>query len=400
MTRPSCSTLPNSVWCVGLLTPVWCLRFAIVQKRQPEPIDAGYVASLHALGRRCGLDHIGIAPAAVMERARDALVSRKQAGLSDSMEFTYRNPDRSTDPMRAVGGAKAMVVAARSYVLAEPPLPEGPYASVARYAWVDHYEPLRFGLQNIVSKLRADGYRAVAFADDNSVVDREAAWLAGLGWFGKNANVLLPGSGSFFVLGSVITDAPLPVALEPVADGCGTCRRCIDGCPTAAIVAPGVVDAGRCLAWLLQRPGVFPRQFRVALGNRIYGCDECQVVCPPTVRFERRKPVNESRHVQAYVSLVELLEATDDELLQSYGRWYLADRNPIWLRRNALIALGNAGSADDARVVVLLARYLGHGEPMLRAHAVWAAAQLGCHHMLPATDADPIVADELESVRS
>lgn len=383
-----------------MLTPVWCLRFAIVQKRQPEPIDAGYVASLHALGRRCGLDHIGIAPAAVMERARDALVSRKQAGLSDSMEFTYRNPDRSTDPMRAVGGAKAMVVAARSYVLAEPPLPEGPYASVARYAWVDHYEPLRFGLQNIVSKLRADGYRAVAFADDNSVVDREAAWLAGLGWFGKNANVLLPGSGSFFVLGSVITDAPLPVALEPVADGCGTCRRCIDGCPTAAIVAPGVVDAGRCLAWLLQRPGVFPRQFRVALGNRIYGCDECQVVCPPTVRFERRKPVNESRHVQAYVSLVELLEATDDELLQSYGRWYLADRNPIWLRRNALIALGNAGSADDARVVVLLARYLGHGEPMLRAHAVWAAAQLGCHHMLPATDADPIVADELESVRS
>lgn len=383
-----------------MLTPVWCLRFAIVQKRQPEPIDAGYVASLHAIGRRCGLDHIGIAPAAVMERARDALVSRKQAGLSDSMEFTYRNPDRSTDPMRAVGGAKAMVVAARSYVLAEPPLPEGPYASVARYAWVDHYEPLRFGLQNIVSKLRADGYRAVAFADDNSVVDREAAWLAGLGWFGKNANVLLPGSGSFFVLGSVITDAPLPVALEPVPDGCGTCRRCIDGCPTAAIVAPGVVDAGRCLAWLLQRPGVFPRQFRVALGNRIYGCDECQVVCPPTVRFERRKPVNESRHVQAYVSLVELLEATDDELLQSYGRWYLADRNPIWLRRNALIALGNAGSADDARVVVLLARYLGHGEPMLRAHAVWAAAQLGCHHMLPATDADPIVADELESVRS
>ncbi len=335
-----------------------------------------------------------------MERARDALVSRKQAGLSDSMEFTYRNPNRSTDPMRAVGGAKAMVVAARSYVLAEPPLPEGPYASVARYAWVDHYEPLRFGLQNIVSKLRADGYRAVAFADDNSVVDREAAWLAGLGWFGKNANVLLPGSGSFFVLGSVITDAPLPVALEPVADGCGTCRRCIDGCPTAAIVAPGVVDAGRCLAWLLQRPGVFPRQFRVALGNRIYGCDECQVVCPPTVRFERRKPVNESRHVQAYVSLVELLEATDDELLQSYGRWYLADRNPIWLRRNALIALGNAGSADDARVVVLLARYLEHGEPMLRAHAVWAAAQLGCYHMLPATDADPIVADELESVRS
>lgn len=331
-----------------------------------------------------------------MQRARTALIERKRAGLNDTMQFTYRNPQRSTDPDAAVAGAQAMIVAARSYVLEPPPVPQAPYASVARYAWVDHYEPLRFGLQNLVRKLRADGYKAVAFADDNSVVDREAAWLAGLGWFGKNANVLLPGSGSFFVLGSVITTAPLPVAVTPVADGCGSCQRCIDGCPTAAIVAPGVVDAGRCLAWLLQRPGVFPREFRVALGDRIYGCDECQTVCPPTMRFERRSESNQNSHAQAFVSLVDLLRCDDATILAEYGRWYLADRNPVWLRRNALIALGNAtGHGNDDRVIAVLGDYLVHAEPMLRAHAVWAAARLGLHHMLPTSDPDPLVIDEL-----
>jgi len=369
-----------------------------------QPPAPDYLASLVALGHKCGLDHIGVAPAAVMQRARDSLRERKQAGLHDSMQFTYRNPERSTDPGAAVAGARSMIVAARSYVLEAPPTPDGPYGAVARYAWVDHYEPLRFGLQNIVRRLRADGHKAVAFADDNSVVDREAAWLAGLGWFGKNANVLLPGSGSFFVLGSVITTAELPVATEPVADGCGTCQRCIDGCPTAAIVAPGVVDAGRCLAWLLQRPGVFPPEFRVALGNRIYGCDECQTVCPPTVRFERRAPSNQNDHIQAWVPLIDLLDADDSAVLDRYGRWYLADRNPIWLRRNALIALGNCADAADgaagASVRRVLHHYLGHAEPILRAHAVWAAARLGLHDMLPHTDTDPLVIAELATVVS
>ena len=373
-----------------------------MQRRIPEPIDDAYLVSLRDLAARCGLDHLGIAPATVMQRARDALIERKRVGLHDTMQFTYRNPQRSTEPDAAVSGAQSMIVAARSYVLEPPPQPAGPYASVARYAWVDHYEPLRFGLQNLVRKLRDDGYKAVAFSDDNSVVDREAAWLAGLGWFGKNANVLLPGAGSFFVLGSVITTAPLPPAGEPVADGCGSCQRCIDGCPTAAIVAPGVVDAGRCLAWLLQRPGVFPREFRAALGDRIYGCDECQTVCPPTMRFERRShdgrlEGDQNAHAQAWVPLINLLRADDATILAEYGRWYLADRNPMWLRRNALIALGNAAThADDERVAGVLRDYLVHAEPMLRAHAVWAAAHLGLHHMLPVSDPDPVVRDELD----
>jgi epoxyqueuosine reductase len=271
---------------------------------------------------------------------------------------------------------------------------------VARYAWTDHYGPLRAGLQAVAVRLRRDGWRAVAFADDNSMVDREVAYLAGLGWFGKNANLLLPGAGSYFVLGSVVTTAPLPVAVAPVEDGCGSCRRCLDGCPTGAIVQPGVVDAARCLAWLLQKPGIFDRRFRRALGDRMYGCDECQEVCPPTVRLGQRFQQPVTADIQPWVDVIQLLGSTDAEIIDQWGRWYISQRDPRWLRRNALVVLGNvavAGTtfAADHRVAHTLTRYLAHDDPMLRAHAVWAARSCGLDHLLPATDAHPDVVAEL-----
>ena len=153
-------------------------------------------------------------PAAVLERARRALHERRDAGLDAGMAFTYRDPDRSTDPSRAVPGARSIVVGARSYLADdEPERPPGPQARVARYAWVDHYAPLRVGLRAIARRLRAAGHRAVAFADDNSIVDREVAHQAGLGWFGKNANLLLPGAGSWFVLG--LRRSPPPSCRSP-----------------------------------------------------------------------------------------------------------------------------------------------------------------------------------------
>jgi epoxyqueuosine reductase len=360
--------------------------------------DVGLAERVTAIGRANGLDHIGIAPAAVMGRARQAIEQRIETGMHDGMQFTFKNPARSTDPGRAVRGARSMIVAARSYALAEPRRPGGPLGAVARYAWMDHYAELRAGLWAIAHALRAEGERAVVFADDNSIVDREAAWLAGIGWFGKNANVLVPGAGSFFVLGAVVTTADLPHA-QPVADGCGTCRRCLDGCPTRAIVAPGVVDASRCLAWLLQRTGVFPREYRRALGNRIYGCDDCQTVCPPNVRVLRDE-LPEAAGAVAWAPLVELLDASDDELIARYGRWYIPGRELRWMRRNALVALGNTGDGDDPRVASTLARYVADADEILRAHAVWAAAELGLHRLLPGTDAALIVRDELALARA
>lgn len=331
------------------------------------------------LARRSGIEHLGVAPATVLTRARAVLDERKAAGLHAGMEFTYRNPARSTDPSRAVPGARSVIVAARPYRLADEPErpPGGPWASVARYAWVDHYAPLRDGLRTIARRLRRADHRAVAFADDNSLVDREVAYLGGLGWFGKNANILVPGAGSFFVLGSVVTTADYPVG-TPVADGCGACRRCLDGCPTGAIIAPGVVDANRCLAWLVQRPGVFPVEFREALGDRLYGCDDCQTVCPPSVRKgPRREEPGTPESPQAWVDVLDLLEADDATLIARHGRWYLADRDPRWWRRNALIVLGNTGDPADPRTQQVLARYADGADAVLGEHARWAQARLG-----------------------
>jgi epoxyqueuosine reductase len=199
------------------------------------------------------------------------------------------------------------------------------------------------------------------------------------------------------VLGCVITTAPLPLTTQPVDDGCGSCRRCLDACPTGAIVAPGVIDAGRCLAWVIQKPGVMDRQWRAAIGDRIYGCDDCQTVCPPTVRFAAKHPSPEST-LEPWVSIIDILDATDAEVLDRWGRWYVSDRQPRWVRRNALVVLGNIGDAADADVCRCVAEYLGHADPMLRAHAVWAARRLGLDALLPVDDTDPLVVDELMAV--
>jgi epoxyqueuosine reductase len=344
-----------------------------VRDQQPLPT----FDELAELGREHGIEHLGVAPADVLTRARGILHQRKAAGLHAGMAFTYRNPDRSTDPQRAVEGARCVIVGARAYLAdATPPRPAGAQGAVARYAWTDHYSQLRDGLRAMSRSIRAAGHRAVVFADDNSIVDREAAYLAGIGWFGKNSNILIPGAGSWFVLGCVVTTAEYPVA-QPVADGCGTCRRCLDGCPTGAIVAPGIVDANRCLAWLVQQPGTFPLEHRVTLGDRFYGCDDCQTVCPPAVRHGRYNTVALDDGAQAWVDVLHVLESTDDELIERYGRWYLAGRDPRWWRRNALIVLGNTGDRADSRTVATLRRYATSSDPILREHAAWAAARLG-----------------------
>ena len=344
--------------------------------RRPDPLPTW--DELVELAGAHGIEHLGVAPATVLERARTALDDRKAAGLHADMGFTYRNPERSTDPQRAVAGAMSVIVAARPYRLAdEPERPaDSVYASVARYAWDDHYTPLRTGLREIARRIRRADHKAVAFADDNSLVDREVAYQGGLGWFGKNANLLVPGAGSFFVLGSVVTTAEYPPG-EPVADGCGGCRRCIDACPTQAIVAPGVIDANRCLAWLVQRPGTFPVEHREALGDRLYGCDDCQTVCPPSVRLGPRLAAGAASHEQAWVDVLDLLDTDDATLLERHGRWYLADRDPRWWRRNALLVLGNAGAADDPRVRATLGRYAEGDDELLAEHAQWALARLG-----------------------
>ncbi len=365
------------------------------------------VARARRAGLDAGLDAVGVTDAEPFPDVRRHLEERRAAGLHGGMGFTYRNPRRSTDPRAQLPSARAIVAGARAYGGVDPPRHpvRGPHGRVARYAWGDHYAALERGLDAVADALRSDGWRAVVVADQNHLVDRAVAHRAGLGWYGKSSLLLLPGAGSWFVLGAVLTDAPLsPTSDGPVPDGCGSCTRCIADCPTGAIVAPGVVDARRCLAWLVQAGGPLDRDVRLALGDRVYGCDECQDVCPPN-RVELRRRVREGEGPAAadgpWVDLLELLAASDEELLERHGRWYIAGREPRWLRRNALVALGNVGRPDDLRVAEALVEVLAGDDDLLAAHAAWAARRLGRHDLLVGlaerSDLGPELAAELQA---
>lgn len=326
-----------------------------------------------------GLAAVGFTHADPFVQARLKIESQKAQGLHGGMQFTYRNPERSTTPTRILDDAESLIVGAWAYA---SPASVGshagasaevrPQADIAAYAWRDHYADLRGALTAIAELLRERGFQARVVADDNALVDRAAAIRAGIGWAGKNSNVLLPGRGSWFVLGAVVTNAVLPPA-QAIEDGCGPCTRCSDHCPTQAIVSPGVVDARRCLAWLLQADGDFPVEFRQALGTRLYGCDDCQDVCPPG-RNERTALVGDE---VATVDLLALLGSSDDEILAAVGRWYIPKRDVRYVRRNALVALGNSSivGVDAGQVRRLLSSFTD--DDMLNEHARWAANELG-----------------------
>ena len=322
-----------------------------------------------------GITHVGVAPATPMLRARKALAERKASGFADNMSFTWRNPERSTTPTASVAGAQSILVAALPYLADDVTPATGRRAHIARYARADHYSILRTALRSVAQNIKMAGERSVAVADDNALVDREAAYRAGIGWFGKNANLLLPGAGSYFVLGSIITTAMYEPS-QPVDDGCGSCTRCLDGCPTGAIVAPGVIDARRCLAWLLQKSGTFPTEMRAALGDRIYGCDDCQEVCPPTVRLGRRNMSSAAPGLGEWVDPLAMLTMSDDELLDTYGLWYIAERDPRWLRRNAIIVLGNTTDPNDYETLDVLQSVIDGKDFVLAEHAQWAVDEI------------------------
>jgi epoxyqueuosine reductase len=366
------------------------------------------------LGRQAGLDAVGICDANPFVDTRRTLLDRRARGWAGGMQFTYRNPERSTDPRTTLPGAAALFVGARRYERAAPAArsrpgdssPTGPARGrVAMYSWIDHYEPLRAALGTVADSLVQAGWQARVLVDDNALVDRAAAVRAGLGWYGKNSNVLLPGAGSWFVLGSVLTDAPLMAERPtptPVADGCRSCQRCLAACPTGALVGPGQLDARRCLAWLVQAPGVFPLEYREALGDRLYGCDDCQTSCPVNrLATQRFPPPPAEPQAQRAVDILWLLGADDDELMATLGRWYIPRREPRYLRRNALVVLGNTGDPADPAVADALVNALGAADPMVRAHAVWAASRLGRDDLLGPVehDRDPLVAAELATIR-
>lgn len=307
----------------------------------------------------------GVAAADPFPEVAESLRARVAAGHHGGLGFTFRDPDRAADPGRTRPWATRLVAVAVPYVPQAEAPDHGP--RIARYAAPDAYRRLADLLDRLAALLVDAGFRAEPVYDDASLVDRAVAVRAGVGWWGRSSMVLVPGAGPWTVLGSVATDAPLPTD-RPTARTCGTCTACIPACPTGAIVADGVVDARRCLAAILQRPGVVPRWVRPLVGSRLYGCDDCLVACPPGERPRRRETPTRP------LDLVELLGTCDRDLLDRYGHLYLPGRRPRYLRRNALVVAGNLG---DETLVPVVAGFLGHPDPLLRIHAAWATARLG-----------------------
>ena len=341
----------------------------------------------------CGLAGLGVCTTAVFDEALGEIRSANESGRAAGLTFTFSEPERSTDVRSSFPWAARLVVAAYPYVpeAGDPGPPLAGTGRVARFAESDHYEPLRRGLGRLSALLHEEGNRAEVLVDDNRLVDRAAAVRAGVGWWGKSTMVLVPGAGPWVLLGSVVTDAQLPVS-TPMRRSCGTCDACIPACPTGAIVAPGVLDARLCLARWAQAPGWIPRSLRAAMGDRLYGCDDCLEACPPGDRALNRVDRDAGR-----VDVVDLLDRSDDQVRTLFERFYVPRNDPRFLRRNALVVLGN--SAEPA-MVAIVARFADHPDPMLRGHAAWALARLGgddAERVLRSMqdDPDPQVAGEV-----
>jgi epoxyqueuosine reductase len=325
------------------------------------------------------------------------------------MAWMERAPERRGDPTRVLPGALTVVSALVSYYRGGWPEPERPEprGRIARYAWGrDYHGRVKRLLVRLGRSLEAfrPGTRWRAFVDSGPVLDRAWAERAGLGWIGKNANLIRQGAGSWYFIGELITDADLPAA-TPARNRCGTCARCIPACPTGAIVAPYEVDARRCISYLtIEHEGAIPIALRPAIGGRVFGCDDCQEACPwnrfATPTYE---PDFAERPLQRTPWLLPFLDMDRSGFEARYRGTPLMRAGRDRMARNAAVALGNAG--DRAAIPALARALREHDASDVRAHAAWALGRLAGAAAAAALDEalarerDPGVREEIAAAR-
>lgn len=345
------------------------------------PDLAALAETIRGWGRELGFSAVGFADLDLEEAGR-RLAAWVAEGMHGEMDYMERHLPLRQDPTRLVSGARSAIMVRMDYAPLDGPalaarqrqaLEDGGRAVVATYALGrDYHKVLRQRLQRLADRIAEHvgpfGYRV--FTDSAPVMEVELARKAGLGWRGKHT-LLLSRDGSWFFLGEILTDLPLPAdSLE--TPHCGQCRRCIDACPTGAIVAPYVVDARRCISYLtIELKGSIPEALRPAIGTRVYGCDDCQTACPWN-KYARACAEGdfEPRHGLDTASLLDLFawsERDFDERTQGsairrigYERWL----------RNLAVALGNAPASDQARAA--LRERADHPSELVREHVRWA----------------------------
>src|SRR6266498_5754101 len=329
-------------------------------KRRMGTIPVVTIAELEQLAEELGIDVVGAAPAEPYVETEEHIRERRTRGLFADMRFTMARPEVSCHPETLVPNAKTVVSAALCYYTDEEPIEPGE-GRLPRYTWFDGYADLREKLGALGRRLGGE-YRVLV--DENDHVDREAAARSGVGFYGKNTLLITRRHGSWVVLGTLVTERELEPT-SPLTTDCGECRLCIDACPTDALDEPGVLDATRCLSYWTQSRAPIPVEFRAPLEDRVYGCDICQDVCPWNRGVEKRRAGAETRG-EPVVSLVEWLESDPRELALRYERLYVPRNDGRYLQRNAIVALGNSGTAEQLQLL----------DGLDDEHAAWARARI------------------------
>jgi epoxyqueuosine reductase len=344
--------------------------------------SARLVERLRRRARELGFCRLRVTSAELFEREREALLGRIAAGLLAGMGWIDAERARvSTEPGALLPGARSVVSVAMPYGRPGHSWRGGQRGRIARYAWARDYHGVmkeRMGELRDLLLAEAPGGEVAVVVDTGRVVDRAVAVRSGLGWYGKNAMVLAPGLGSWLMLGELVTTVPLR-ADEPLRKSCGRCTRCLDRCPTGAILAPGVIDSRRCISYLtIEHRGPIPPRLRPLIGAWIFGCDVCQEVCPVNDAAEP-PAVGEGPSPLAPVldpepELGPLLRLSREEWRRRYRETPVGRAGYAGLLRNVCVALGNVG---DGTAVPALAEALAHAEPLVRGHAAWALGRIG-----------------------
>ncbi|MCP4543799.1 MAG: tRNA epoxyqueuosine(34) reductase QueG [Chloroflexi bacterium] len=330
-----------------------------------------------------GFDLVGVALVNPVPHL-DAYRSWIAQGYHGGMGYMAR-PDRverRKDPGKIVPGARSVICVGLNYY-SDPPSDHlerhSSFGLISNYAWgIDYHDLMTPRLESLTAFIGAEMGRRIThrtYVDTGPVLERAYAARAGLGFIGKNTCLIHPKMGSWLFLGEILVDAELDPTTEQTNMSCGTCRRCLDACPTGALVAPYVLDARRCISYLtIELKGAIPHEFRSLMGSWIYGCDVCQAVCP-WQRFAR--PTREQSFWadvldRAVPALLDLVGIGEESFQQRYKDSPIFRIGRQRLLRNTAVALGNWG---DEQATPMLIRALADAEPLLRGHAAWA---LGC----------------------